>query len=486
MTGAEKRMFSESLRDRTANHALLFDAINKLATRSPDYNENKIVASLKKYPALIRQLPKHKNYLYRQLINVLLHREEQKTEDKLLYILDEVSVLNRKQLYKTAGKKLAKGLALAEKYEHYEIALLFIKELKSYYQRIAHQDILQEQIKLTNKQSAIMREISHLGRLGVLGIELFKYFSMAIKSDQEKAVISILDETHKIHLKSESKLGTFRAYTIFIMANRILNKLEESYKYSHELLQHMKDTHWYWMRPPEVETYIKTVFNHTVTCAELGLFAEHKENLHTLEEFQKEFPDYSNLNEFIAMAGCHYCMNTGSFEEVLQRAERYMQWYQQIHSKNQLIWCSIATYYSYGLLALKRFTEANRFIHSRLLGKGNEWLPESFKAQVLLISCLIYHEQGKIDLSQRTFKQLEPLLTQQATEQNKLNNIIPGFRDLFSNDPSRKQYGRVLHEYEALNIKETTLNENLDIKHWLKHRYTGELLSKIVREANSE
>lgn len=479
-------MFSESLRDKTANHALLFDAINKLASKTAIYDEDRIVETLKKYPALVRQLPKHKNYLYKQLIDVLHSRKGQQTEDKLLYILDEASVLNRKQLYKTAGKKLVKGLELAEKFEHYEVALLFIKELKSYYQRIADPEILRMQIELTEKQSAFMNEVSLLGRLGVLGVELFKYFSMAIKSDQEQAVKSILFETQEIYDVSKSQLGTFRAYTIFIMANRILNNLEESYKYSQGLLKHMQDTQWYWTRPPEVETYIKTVFNHTVTCAELGLFNEHKTNLEILEQFQVKFPHHSNLHEFIAMAGCHYCMNTGAFEEVLQRADQYMQWFDQIHSKNQLIWCSIATYYVYGLMALKRFTEANRIIQSRLLGKSNEWIPDSFKAQVLLISCLVYHEQGKIDLSEKTFKQLEPMLAQQATEQNNLNTMILLLRELFSNNASRKQYGIVLSQYESFNIKETTLNENLDIKHWLKHRYTGESLSKIVREANRE
>jgi hypothetical protein len=115
LTKSEKRYFKmfSSIQNGEKGYLKLFEAVEKLG----DYNED-VLRKMFEGEDFIKRLPAVKNYLYAQLLkSIRIIHSGETVDSQLKEMVEEVSILYDKRLYKQCGKILDKAEELANKNE---------------------------------------------------------------------------------------------------------------------------------------------------------------------------------------------------------------------------------------------------------------------------------------------------------------------------------------------------------------------------------
>lgn len=160
LTRNEKRYFSllTSLDGRRKIYVKLFNEIDSQKV----YNENLIKEKFRN-EKFIKQLTFTKNYLYKQIIKVLIiYNGDKSVDTKLNSLIEQSNILFDKALYNDFKNTIQEGKRISEKYERFDYMLKFLQMEKIWiYRKITKYDIFHEVFK---QESDAMLKLSNINQ----------------------------------------------------------------------------------------------------------------------------------------------------------------------------------------------------------------------------------------------------------------------------------------------------------------------------------
>jgi hypothetical protein len=282
------------------NYVKLFDAIEKQAERSDEYDEEKIKNSFNE--KFVRQLPVVKNYLYKVILESLrMFNSEGRAESQVRELIEQYDILFGKVLLKQAGELLKKAKKIAVENELFpELIIILSKE------RILTRSTLEpEKFELSynriyEEELRVIEKMKNVADFADLRSRLIKFISVAgsgfVRNEAEKKKLSDLLRHPLLESEERALTESTKRYFYQYRANLYLylEDLETSYTYNLKYLKVSEEG----IKKNLPKLTLMTGLNNILTLQiRLGKYDECEETLNKMKNFEKIYNITLNENE---------------------------------------------------------------------------------------------------------------------------------------------------------------------------------------------
>jgi hypothetical protein len=234
------KIFSQRHSSQNNNYYNLYQIISQ----QEEYNEKDVILKLKDRQ-FVNRLSIAKTRLYDQLLKSLNAYHSNKTVDsELFFILMSIEILYQKALYKSAWKKLERGIKLAEKNEKHELSLQFYKWKHKLLEKENYEGFNSKNLDtLWNAENCIIEKVNIHQKLWFVKSKLFKVLfyngNRTVKSVGifDHFLKKNLDSINKNNLGIKSEFLLHHIYSAYFYSN---NKLDKSYTHLQKNLDLME------------------------------------------------------------------------------------------------------------------------------------------------------------------------------------------------------------------------------------------------------
>jgi hypothetical protein len=234
------KIFSNRHSSENNNYYKLYQIISK----QDEYDEQEVIDNLKDQK-FVNRLSIAKTRLYDQLLKSLnAYHANKSIDSELLYILMSIEVLYNKALYKSAWKKLNRGINLAEKHEKLELSLQFYNWKHKLLEKENYEGFDSNKLEiLSNKEDGILTRIKTYQKLWFVKSKLFKVlFYNGSKSLENAGMFDHflkknIGPINKNNLSIRSRFLLHHIYSAFYYSTKNLDKSYDHLKKNYELIE---------------------------------------------------------------------------------------------------------------------------------------------------------------------------------------------------------------------------------------------------------
>ncbi len=220
MSKSEKRFFklSASIHSGEKNYLVLFNAIEK----QKEYNEERIKRELKDR-SFADNIAYEKNYLFKQVLKTLRNYHSGKSVDfQLTEMLEEISILHSRGLYKICEKTIVKAKKIAVDHERNAFLLELLKwEWDLMHSRFAIDEVEKNVKGILVQYETIMSKISNLNKYKAIASDVFvnTYKGAHIRGKEQQMNYSKLAALSLLSEESNALSYDARSYFYLLKSN---------------------------------------------------------------------------------------------------------------------------------------------------------------------------------------------------------------------------------------------------------------------------
>ncbi|MCW3086151.1 MAG: hypothetical protein JWP12_3517 [Bacteroidetes bacterium] len=490
LTKAEKRYFKmfTSLQSGEKGYLKLFEAIEK----SDNYDEEKI----KKMFAgedFIKRLPAVKNYLYNQILKSLrIIYSGNTVESELREMMEDVSNLYEKRLYKQCAKILDKAKELANKNEFF----LQLIEINSWKERILIELLtldkyeaiidkhLEEEIDLIESQKNIARYRSLYNKMILINRKIKE-----ARSEEELKQFQTIIE-HPL-LKSIDTAYTFEAknyfYRIHLIYNHAKGDNEASFVIADSQLKLIESYPEKIKEKPQL--YI-TALNNVLLCEiHIHKYDNFKETLLKLRNFPLKSLS-TEVGRFVTSYTFEMVMylDSGEFHKSSAIREEISEGLTKYHDKINAVE-EITMLYNlfYSYFGTAEYSKALGIIN-RLLNEYQKELRYDIQCAVRILNLILHYELGNTRLIEynafSTYRFLYKSKRLYKLENIVLNFIRKKMPSIYTAKEQIEAFKELRQEFIAISEHpyEKKAFEYFDYISWLDSKIENKPLEEIVKK----